>query len=84
MSKKYSLNFEYLDLRGVPCPVNYIRSSLAAEKITPNHFLKIDLDKGEPEKMVLSGLREAGFHVKIISDTSSWLTLKVSQGDCSD
>ncbi|MBM5794829.1 MAG: sulfurtransferase TusA family protein [Cyanobacteria bacterium M_surface_7_m2_037] len=53
-----------LDLRGTPCPLNFIRSKLALEKLEPGAWLQVDLDAGEPEQMVASGLREAGNRVE--------------------
>ena len=54
-----------LDLRGTPCPLNFIRSKLALEKIDPGAWLQVDLDPGEPEQLVASGLREAGHRVEL-------------------
>ena len=53
-----------LDLRGTPCPLNFIRSKLALEKLDPGAWLQVELDAGEPEQMVASGLREAGHRVE--------------------
>ena len=54
-----------LDLRGTPCPLNFIRTKLALEKLSPGEWLQVDLDAGEPEQMVASGLREAGHRVEL-------------------
>jgi TusA-related sulfurtransferase len=54
-----------LDLCGTPCPLNFIRSKLALEKLELGSWLQVDLDAGEPEQMVASGLREAGQHVDV-------------------
>ena len=54
-----------LDLRGTPCPLNFIRSKLAVEKLDPGAWLQVELDAGEPEQMVASGLREAGHNVQL-------------------
>jgi len=54
-----------LDLRGTPCPLNFIRTKLALEKLSPGEWLQVDLDAGEPEEMVASGLREAGHRVEL-------------------
>ncbi|ABX07949.1 sulfurtransferase TusA family protein [Prochlorococcus marinus] len=77
MNNESSLNNVYLNLRGTPCPVNFIKSSLAIEKLDFNQSLTIDLDKGEPEKMVLPGLRDAGHKVKVILDEIDWLRIRV-------
>jgi TusA-related sulfurtransferase len=53
-----------LDLRGTPCPLNYIRSKLALEKLEPGAWLQVDLDAGEPDQLVASGLRGEGHHVE--------------------
>ena len=70
--------FEYLDLRGIPCPLNFIRCKLLLESLQPNQFLKIDVDKGEPEESIISGLSEAGHNVKIISDHKETLTMLIN------
>jgi len=53
-----------IDLRGTPCPLNFIRSKLALEKLASGTWLQVDLDAGEPEQLVASGLREAGHRVE--------------------
>ncbi len=77
-----SSNEKYLDLRGTPCPLNFIRCSLAMEELKKNQFIHVDLDKGEPELMVISGLKNAGHQVEIIHEDSSCLKLKVICGSC--
>ena len=54
-----------LYLRGTPCPLNFIRTKLALEKLSAGEWLQVDLDAGEPEQMVASGLREAGHRVEL-------------------
>lgn len=55
---------ERLDLRGTPCPLNFIRTRLALEKLSPGSWLQVDLDAGEPEQMVEEGLRQDGHRVE--------------------
>lgn len=52
-----------LDLRGTPCPQNYVRCRLALEKIPAGACLRVRLDPGEPEQMVSEGLRGEGHEV---------------------
>lgn len=54
-----------LDLRGTPCPLNYVRTRLALETLEPGACLQVDLDAGEPEQMVSEGLRSEGHAVSI-------------------
>ena len=70
----------YIDLRGTPCPVNFIRCRLAIEKLSPSDSLEIDLDKGEPEDMVIHGLQEEGHFVEIVHNDSTWVRLMVVCG----
>ncbi len=67
-----------LDLRGTPCPVNFIRSRLALESLPPKETLQIDLDKGEPEDMVIDGLRNDGHNVEIICEADNWVRVMVT------
>ena len=52
-----------LDLRGTPCPLNYVRSRLALERLPVGSWLQVDLDAGEPEAMVAESLRGEGHEV---------------------
>jgi TusA-related sulfurtransferase len=52
-----------LDLRGTPCPLNYVRSRLALERLPSGAWLQVDVDGGEPETMVSEGLRGEGHQV---------------------
>lgn len=52
-----------LDLRGTPCPLNYVRSRLALERLPRGAWLQVDLDSGEPEEMVAGSLRGDGHEV---------------------
>ena len=69
-----------LDLRGTPCPVNFIRCRLALEALQPGDHLKVQLDRGEPEEMVIPGLRDAGHRVEISDATSTLIVLRVVCG----
>jgi TusA-related sulfurtransferase len=53
-----------MDLCGTPCPLNFIRTKLALEKLECGAWLQVDLDPGEPEQMVASGLQDAGQQVQ--------------------
>ncbi len=78
MIEETSSLHHYLDLRGIPCPSNYIRSCLAIEELNYQESIIIDLDKGEPYLMVKNGLLEAGHNIKTISDNKNWLRLSVT------
>ena len=70
-----------IDLRGTPCPVNFIRCKLILEGLSPRDRLKVNLDRGEPEEMVVSGLKSEGHFVEMInSDTNSVQLLVIAGG----
>ena len=54
-----------LDLRGTPCPLNYIRTRLALESLSAGALLEVWLDRGEPERLVSEGLRQEGHAVSL-------------------
>ena len=68
----------YLDLRGLACPVNFVKCCLALENLSSNQFLKVDLDIGESEINVIDGLHEKGFNVKILNRDFKKVTLIIS------
>jgi TusA-related sulfurtransferase len=73
----------HLDLRGTPCPLNYIRARLALEKVPVGEQLLLDLDAGEPEHMVVEGLRGDGHGVERIdagNEGSAGVRLRIRRG----
>ncbi|WP_320675873.1 sulfurtransferase TusA family protein [Prochlorococcus sp. MIT 1300] len=66
-----------MDLRGTPCPLNFIRCKLALERLENNELLQVDLDVGEPESMVIFGLRDAGHKVEIVGYEDDWMRVLV-------
>ena len=68
---------KYLDLKSVPCPLNVVKIKLALEKLSKNEQLIIELDKGEPEEMVLKNLKEMGFLFKQIKENEKFIKIKI-------
>jgi TusA-related sulfurtransferase len=54
-----------LDLRGIPCPLSFVKAKLFLEKLTLGDVVEIWLDGGEPTEQVPDSLGMAGH--KIIS-----------------
>ena len=67
-----------LDIRGTPCPVNFIRCKLALESMQAGDQLQVQLDRGEPEAMVIPGLKEAGHRVEVIAEQAAWVALEIT------
>ena len=54
-----------LDLSGVPCPLNWVRTKLALERLAPGDSLAVVLDAGEPLESVPRSAREEGHTVQV-------------------
>ena len=52
-----------LDLRGVPCPLNFVRTKLKLEQLAIGDRLEVWLDAGEPIQQVPTSLEVAGHQV---------------------
>ena len=68
---------KYLDLKSVPCPLNVVKINLALEKLSKNEQLIVELDKGEPEEMVLKNLQEMGCLFKQIKENEKFIEIKI-------
>ena len=68
-----------LDLRGVSCPLNYVKTRVALEKVQPGDWLEVWLDHGEPEENVPRSAEEDGFPVRSLDDGDGYARLLVSR-----
>ena len=68
----------YLDLRGLACPLNFVKCCLALENISSNECLKVDLDLGEAESTLIDGLQDKGYNVKVLNKDSKMVSLVIS------
>lgn len=66
-----------LDLRGTPCPINFVRTKLFLEKMPPGGLLEVWLDSGEPIEQVPDSLTMAGYEVEQITDCMGYFSLWV-------
>ena len=71
-------SLKHLDLKSVPCPLNVVKIKLALEKLSKNEQLIVELDKGEPEEMVLNNLKEMGCLFSLIEEYEESLKIKIS------
>jgi TusA-related sulfurtransferase len=66
-----------LDLRGTPCPINFVRTKLRLEQMTPGSLLEVWLDPGEPIEQVPDSLTMAGYHVEKVTDFEKYFSVQV-------
>jgi TusA-related sulfurtransferase len=69
---------EQLDLRGTPCPLNFVRTKLRLEKMPPNQILEVWLDKGEPIEQVPNSLQMSGYQILQTIEHPDFCALQVS------
>lgn len=66
-----------LDLRGTPCPINFVRTKLRLEQMTPGALLEVWLDPGEPIEQVPDSLAMEGYSIEAVEDRTGYFSLKV-------
>ncbi|MGB3495038.1 MAG: sulfurtransferase TusA family protein [Elainellaceae cyanobacterium] len=66
-----------LDLRGTPCPINFVRTKLRLENMPPGSLLEVWLDAGEPIEQVPDSLAMEGHKIEKIVEQQGFYTLQV-------
>ncbi|WP_421655521.1 sulfurtransferase TusA family protein [Leptothermofonsia sp. ETS-13] len=66
-----------LDLRGTPCPINFVRTKLRLEQMSPGSLLEVWLDPGEPIEQVPDSLTMEGYSIEQIEDCAGFFAVKV-------
>ncbi len=72
-----TIDFNFIDLKSIPCPLNVVKCKLALEKLSKEDILFVDLDKGEPEIMVKKTLENMGYKLDIVKDEQDWVRFEV-------
>jgi len=70
-------SLKHMDLKSVQCHLNVVKIKLALEKLSKNEQLIVELDKGEPEEMVLNNLKEMGCLFKQIKENEKFIKIKI-------
>ncbi len=66
-----------LDLRGTPCPLNFVRTKIQLGKMAPGELLEVWLDPGEPIEQVPDSLVMDGHQVEAIDNRDQFYALYV-------
>lgn len=53
----------HLDLRGTPCPLNFVKTKLKLEELKAGDELEVLLDEGEPIQNVPRSVRDDGHKI---------------------
>lgn len=69
-----------LDLRGISCPMNWVRIKLVLESVEEGKRIEVLLDEGEPLHNVPRNLKEDGHKLLKVSDEGSYFRLVIQRG----
>ena len=70
-----------LDLRGVTCPLNYVRAKLKLEEMEVGQVLKVVLDDGESIINVPRSAKEDGHRILEIKQIEDYFEVLVEKGN---
>jgi TusA-related sulfurtransferase len=66
-----------LDLRGTPCPINFVRTKMRLEKMNSGTLLEVWLDGGEPIEQVPHSLAIEGYQIEAIEEREGFFAMQV-------
>jgi len=66
-----------LDLRGVMCPTNFVKTKLKIESMEPGEVLEVILDSGEPIQNVPKSVKEEGHKIVKVSKNDGYFKLLI-------
>jgi TusA-related sulfurtransferase len=69
----------HLDLRGTPCPINFVRTKLRLEQMSPGSILEVWLDPGEPIEQVPDSLKMEGYQIEALDERQGFFSLLTSR-----
>lgn len=69
-----------LDLRGIPCPLSFVKAKLFLEKLPSGDRVVIWLDGGEPAEQVPESLSMAGHKILSLVPQEHYFVLTVEKG----
>ncbi|MBI5971241.1 MAG: sulfurtransferase TusA family protein [Deltaproteobacteria bacterium] len=70
-----------LDLRGVVCPINFVKTKLKLESMEAGEVLELTLDSGEPIQNVPKSIKEEGHKILEVKKEDGFFRLKVQKGE---
>lgn len=68
-----------IDLRGTPCPMNFVRIKLELDRLPHGAVLQVTADGGDTGRDILRSLEQQGFPVADIRDDNDSLSFQVSR-----
>lgn len=69
-----------LDLRGVVCPINFVKTKLKLEEMHEGEILEIVIDAGEPMANVPRSIKEEGHRIIKVDKLGNHFRLLIEKG----
>jgi TusA-related sulfurtransferase len=66
-----------LDLRGTPCPINFVRTKLKLAQLSAGQLLEVWLDGGEPIEQVPHSLAMEGYTEQEIVEEGTFFKMRI-------
>jgi TusA-related sulfurtransferase len=70
-----------LDLRGTPCPINFVRTKLKLAQMSAGEILEVWLDRGEPIEQVPHSLAMEGYTEQDIVEDGTFFKMTIRVPD---
>ena len=68
-----------LDLRGVVCPMNFVKTKLKLESMEDGEVLEVVLDSGEPIQNVPKSLKDEGYKIVGVQKEEGYFKIRVEK-----
>ena len=68
-----------LDLRGVMCLINFVKTKLKLESMEPGEVLEVILDSGDPIQNVPKSIKEEGHKIVEVKKEGDFFRIKVQR-----
>ncbi len=69
-----------LDLRGIICPINFVKTKLKLEELAVGELLEVLLDEGEPIRNVPRSAQEEGHNILKVERVGSHFKVLIKKG----
>lgn len=69
----------FLDLRGVVCPINFVKTKLKLESMDSGEVLELVLDSGDPIQNVPKSIKEEGHKILEVKKEEGYFKLKIQR-----
>ena len=68
-----------VDLRGVVCPMNFVKTKLKIEAMNEGDVLEVYLDEGEPIQNVPKSIKDEGHKIVEVNKEDGYFRIKVEK-----